>query len=353
MEQQATQTNNIKELYKKKVKRNIIILAALFVATVVFCIISLSIGGANTGFKSVLALINNGFGGHANLSPLSRVVLEQLRLPRIIMAVLVGIALSNSGLLMQAIFQNNLVSPYTLGISSGAGFGAALSIILGLQFTFLGQAALPITAFVFAIITIMVVYLISIMTKSAGKNIVLIGVAISYLFSALLYFLQYTSNSKALASIVYWMMGSIANTSWTAVIILLVVDILGLIVMMCFAWNLNIVSYGKDTAISFGVNFELVKFVSIIIATILTATAVAFTGIIGFVGLIAPQITRMFVSSDYRIAIPGSTLVGALLVVVSDMIARTVMYPVDLPIGIITSFVGVPFFLYLIMRKKR
>ncbi|MGL4762010.1 MAG: FecCD family ABC transporter permease [Sarcina sp.] len=346
------QANNIKSFYKKKVKRNIVVLVILVALTVIFSIISLSLGGANTGIKNVLALISNTFGAHSPISELSRVVLIHIRIPRILMGILVGVALSNAGLLMQAIFQNPLVSPYTLGVSSGAAFGAALSIILGWQFTALGQYSLPISAFLMSIVTIAVVYGVSMATKSAGKNIILIGVAVGYFFSALLYFLQYTSNVKALASITYWMMGSLANMNYSSVLIMFAVDTVSIGIMIFFAWDLNMISYGKDTAISFGVNYELVKFICIIISTLLTATAVAFTGIIGFIGLVAPQMTRMFIGSDYRFLIPGSCLVGALLVVVSDMIARTVMYPVDLPIGVITSFVGVPFFLYLVMRKK-
>lgn len=346
------QANNIKDFYKKKVKRNVIILLVLLGLTIIFSIVSLSLGGANTGVKSVLALISNTFGYNSDISQLSRIVLIHLRLPRILMGILVGIGLSNAGLLMQAIFQNPLVSPYTLGVSSGAAFGAALAIIFGFQFTFMGDYALPVSAFIMAVITIAIVYGISMATKSAGKNIILIGVAVGYLFSALLYFLQFTSGSKALASITYWMMGSLANMSYTSVFIMFAVDVLALIIMVVFAWDLNMISYGKDTAISFGVNYELVKLVCIIISTLLTATAVAFTGIIGFVGLVAPQMARIFIGSDYRFLIPGASLVGALLVVVSDMVARTVMYPVDLPIGVITSFVGVPFFLYLVMRKK-
>ena len=346
------ETNNIKDFYKRKVKRNLIILSTLFILCIIVSIVSLSIGASNTNLLDVFRLIGNAFGAHFNVSALSRVVIEQLRLPRICMGILVGLALSNSGLLMQAIFQNPLVSPYTLGISSGAAFGAALSIVLGEQFGVLGQYALPINAFVFSIITIVIVYLVSKTTKSAGKNIVLIGVAVGYLFSALLSFLQYTGTSKQLPEIIFWIMGSLDNIGWTPVIILLVVNIVSLIIMFIYAWDLNIVSYGRDTAVSFGVNYDKIRIISIILATLLTGTCVAFTGIIGFVGLIAPQMARIIIGSDYRFLIPGASLTGALLVVLSDTIARNLMSPVELPIGIITSFVGVPFFLYLIIRKK-
>lgn len=346
------EANNIKQFYKRKVKRNLIILISLFVLCICVALISLSIGSTSASLKSVFALINNYFGGNIHVSALDKVVIEQLRLPRICMGILVGLALSNSGLLMQAIFQNSLVSPYTLGISSGAAFGAALSIVFGMQFGVLGQYAMPILAFVFSILTIFIVLGISKTSKSAGKNIVLIGVAIGYLFSAFLSFLQYTGGKNALPQIVFWMMGSLENTAWSSVVIMAIINFIALCIMLIYAWDLNIMGYGRDTAISFGVNYDKLRLISIIIATLLTGTAVAFTGIIGFVGLIAPQMARMIIGSDYRFLIPGASLTGALLVLCSDTIARTIMSPVELPIGIITSVVGVPFFLYLIIRKK-
>lgn len=345
-------SKELRSFYKKRIKKNILILLLLSLAIIITCLVSLSIGASSVNLGTIGHLIANGFGAHYNVSSLNSTIVEKIRLPRILMGILAGVALSNAGLLMQGIFQNPLVSPYTLGISSGGAFGAALSIVLGLQFGFLGQYALPVAAFVFSVITMAIVYGISLLTKNAGKNLVLIGVAIGYLFSALLSLLQYFGGANSLPQIVYWMMGSLQGIGWNVVILLFVVNIICFFVMMIFSWSFNAVSYGKETALSFGVNYEMMKILALGMGTLLTAVTVSFTGIIGFVGLIAPQITRIIIGNDYRFLVPASSLVGGLLLVLSDTIARTVMSPVELPIGIITSFVGVPFFLYLIVRRR-
>ncbi|MGL4849905.1 MAG: FecCD family ABC transporter permease [Clostridium sp.] len=326
-------------------------LITLGISLVLLTIIAISIGG-NGGIKNIFKLLGNLFGMHNEVSGLDKTVLLDLRLPRIIMDILVGIALSLAGLLMQGVFQNPLVSPYTLGISNGAAFGAALCMVLGGNLTFLGQYALPISAFIGALVTIILVYFIWKATGKGNGSIILVGMSIGYLFSAMLSFLQYTGSRNALPKIVFWMMGSIANVSWIAVIIMAMVDIIGIVVVISFAWDFNIMEYGRDIAISLGVDYDKIRNLAIVIATILTATAVAFTGIIGFVGLMAPQVVRILLGRDYRYTGIGAILFGGILVLLSDTIARTIMYPVDLPIGIITSFVGVPFFLYLVIKRR-
>ncbi len=254
---------------------------------------------------------------------------------------------------MQGIFQNPIVSPYTLGVSNGAAFGAALSIVMGAKLSFLGNYRVPVFAFIFSVITMLMVYGVALVAKNSSKTLVLSGVAIGYLFSAMVSFIKYVSDSNELPEIVFWMMGGLAGIPWESIVLIAIVVIISVTIMMRFAWDLNVMSAGEELAISLGVNFNKIKNISIILSTLMTAVAVAFTGIIGFVGLIAPHISRIIIGSDYRYLIPASSLIGALLLLISDTIARNIIAPTELPVGIITSFIGVPFFLYLIIKQKR
>ncbi|RDY25024.1 iron ABC transporter permease [Romboutsia maritimum] len=342
-----------KNSYEKRKYKNLMILVGLSFLLVLTSILSISIGASSVDASTVAEVVMNVFNKSLSVSQVDKIVVLNIRLPRVFVAIFAGIALSNAGLLMQGIFQNPLVSPYTLGVSNGAAFGAALSIILGTPLSFLGSYKVPIFAFIFSIITMLMVYVISIIAKNSSKTLILSGVAIGYLFSAMVSFLKYVSDTDELPEIVFWMMGSLSGIEWESIAIIVVIVVISFIIMMRYAWDLNVMSLGEESALSLGVNFNKIKNISIILSTLMTAVAVAFTGIIGFVGLIAPHISRMIIGSDYRYLVPTSSLIGALLLLVSDTVARNIIAPTELPIGIITSFIGVPFFLYLIIKQKR
>ena len=175
---------------------------------------------------------------------------------------------------------------------------------------------------------------------------------LSIVFSSLVSLLKYASNNNDLPEIVFWTMGSLSNIKIEGIILITVSSVISLILIIYNAWKFNVISYGRETAISLGVNYNKITRLGLVICTLMTGITVAFTGIIGFVGLIAPHITRMIVGNDYRVLAPASSLVGALLLLISDSIARNIIAPVELPIGVITSIVGVPFFIYLIIKKK-
>lgn len=338
-----------KTSYERKKYKNLLILIGLSVLLVLVTIMSISIGASSVNSSKVIEVVMSLFNSDYTVSKIDEIVVLNIRLSRVFVAIFAGIALSNAGLLMQGIFQNPIVSPYTLG----AAFGAALSIVMGAKLSFLGNYRVPVFAFIFSVITMLMVYGVALVAKNSSKTLVLSGVAIGYLFSAMVSFIKYVSDSNELPEIVFWMMGGLAGIPWESIALIAIVVIISVTIMMRFAWDLNVMSAGEELAISLGVNFNKIKNISIILSTLMTAVAVAFTGIIGFVGLIAPHISRIIIGSDYRYLIPASSLIGALLLLISDTIARNIIAPTELPVGIITSFIGVPFFLYLIIKQKR
>lgn len=272
-----------------------------------------------------------------------------VRLPRILLALLVGCCLATAGAAFQGTFQNPLVSPDILGASQGAAFGAAIAILAG-------QAAfgVSLSAFCFSILTVMLVLLVS--SRAKGNRIlvtVLAGTMISSLFSAGVSFTKLVADpTDDLPAITYWLMGSLTGAKMSDIALAAVPMIVGLAVLLALRWRINILTMGDDEASTMGVNARRLRFVIIIAATLVTAASVAISGMIGWVGLVVPHLCRMLVGSDYRKLIPASMLFGASFLLIVDNIARLTATS-EIPIGILTAFVGAPFFLYLITRKKR
>ena len=279
-------------------------------------------------------------------------IVLKLRLPRIILSILVGAELSAAGVLYQGIFRNPMADPYIIGASSGASLGASIAILFFSRITFLGMGSVPFFAFMGAFLTIFLVYsLAGIGGRTYSFTLLLSGIAVSSFISALVSFLMYFSDDK-LQQIYFWLMGSFASQGWTEVILNLPYGIAGFILA---SWNLralNILQLGEDTAFFTGVDTELLKKLSLGAASLLTASAVAVSGIIGFVGLIIPHITRLVVGHDYKRLFPLSALIGGLYLMLADTLSRVIIAPTELPVGILTALFGGPFFLYLLFRKK-
>lgn len=340
-----------KEKYIKKSALNIYIIITFFVLCVITVCAALSTGASGVNVFDVIK-----FFFKSETGDLQRRVIFEIRLPRALAAASAGAALSLSGLLMQGVFRNPLVSPYTLGVSGGAAAGASFAIIFRSHivsvFPFLENFCVPAGAFAFSMLTMILVYAISSVKAHDSRTLILAGVAIGYLFSALTASMKYFSDVRELPEIVFWTMGSLSGIAPAGIIVIAVCVIIVFITMMRFAWDLNAVSLGQEDALSLGVNYTRIKIMSLILSTATASAAVAFTGIIGFVGLVAPHITRILMGGDYRYSVPGTALTGALLLLVSDTAARTVIAPAELPVGIITSFIGVPFFIYLLARNS-
>ena len=316
---------------------------------------SLNVGPAKVDLKTVWAVLCDLFKHNELLTNGERVIVLRVRIPRIAASILVGILLANSGLLMQGIFQNPLVSPYTLGVSNGAAFGASLAIVLSAGFSSIaaGNQLVSLFAFLFAALTMYLVQLIGKLAKDSTKSLLLAGVAISHLFSSLVSFIKYVVDIEQLPELVFWQMGSVSDATWPQIAMMLIITVISMIVMAVFAWDLNVMSTGEESAISLGVNYKRLRRIAFLFSTLMTGVAVAFAGTIGFVGMVAPHIARMLVGNDYRYTIPTASLCGALLLLVADSLSRMLVTAIALPIGVITSMIGVPFFIWLIVQKRQ
>lgn len=272
-----------------------------------------------------------------------------VRLPRILLALMVGCCLAVAGAAYQGTFQNPLVSPDILGASQGAAFGAAVAILLGLS-----SLATSGFAFIFALITVLIVLLIS--ARARGNHmmvVVLSGVMVSSLFSAGVSYAKLVADpTDELADITYWLMGSLTGASMDKISLVFPVMLVGCVVLFALRWRINILTMGDDEAATMGVNAKRTRIIVIIAATLITASSVCVTGMIGWVGLVIPHLCRMLVGADYRRLIPASMLMGATFLLIVDDIARLAT-TAEIPIGILTAFVGAPFFLYLITRRKK
>ena len=275
-----------------------------------------------------------------------------LRLPRIILGILAGIGLGLAGAVMQGILRNPLASPYTLGISSGAGFGASLAILAGAGF-FGGSYLIVGNAFIFALLVSFIILGLSSRKGATPETMILAGIAMMYFFGAMTTMLQYFADSDAVKEAVFWMVGDLSKASWDVDIIIFFVVLICVPLLMIKSWDLNVMGAGDETATSLGVNVKRTRIFSMIVATIMVASIVSFTGTIGFIGLVAPHMTRLAIGGDNRYVLPISGLLGAVILCTADLIARTILAPTILPVGAITAFMGAPLFIYLIMRRRR
>ena len=271
----------------------------------------------------------------------------RLRLPRVLMGALVGAGLAMSGTLAQAVLRNPLASPFTLGISSGAAFGAALAILLGGA----SQWGMAGNAFVFAALTAFAALGFARLRDSRPETLILGGVAIMFLFSAATSLLQYVATEYEVQAIVFWGFGNLGRVGWSELGMAAVMILLPVPFALKLSWDLNALLAGEETASSLGVNVRRLRIGGILAASLMAAGAICFTGVIGFIGLVAPHIARLALGAEHRFLIPGAALFGASLVTFSDVLARNICPPQIIPIGILTSFLGVPFFFWLLMRK--
>ena len=347
------ETIKVKEIYARSARKNTLFILVLLAATIAFAIVATSIGAASLGVEESLRAVLSRFFFVQGVSHFAQVVVLQLRLPRILMAIITGVSLGVAGAVMQGVLRNPLVSPYTLGLSSGAACGAALAIVLGVGIFGFGQYLIVTNAFFFGLMTMFLVYSISRIRGTSIETLILAGVALGYLFSAIISSLKYLSGHEELRELVFWLMGGLYAAKWQTIIILFPVMTIFTLLSMTYSWDLNAMSAGEEVAASLGINVKKVRGICLILSSVLTASVIAFTGIIGFIGLVSPHICRLIVGSDHRFLIPSSGLMGAIILLVSDTACRTIIQPTEIPVGIMTSFIGVPFFIYLLMKKRR
>lgn len=331
---------------KQKLIRWLIWISALSVILLGISILSLSIGSSGISLNRIISLIFEGKG-----TPEYSIIFD-IRLPRIILGFAVGGALSLAGVILQGMFRNPLVEPYTLGISGGAALGVCLNIVLRLNST-LGILSMPLSGFSGAVLVIFLVYSLS-LRKGVLKiqGLLLTGVMISFISSSLIMLIMATSRTEDLHGIIFWIMGSLEEPNWLLIKAAVLVSISGLIISYLFSRDLNALSLGEEEARHLGISIEKTKRLLFILASVLTGLSVSVAGVIGFVGLVVPHFVRMFMGADHRVLLIGSFLCGASFLIFCDTIARTIISPLELPVGVITGILGGSLFVYALSKKQ-
>jgi iron complex transport system permease protein len=279
-------------------------------------------------------------------------ILWDIRIPRTILIALVGASLAGSGTAYQGIFRNPLADPYLIGIASGAGLGAVLAMTLRWPVSMLDHFMIPAFAFTGSIVSVSIVTVLA--RRDGGfptANLILSGVAVSTFFGAITSFFMLNSSGE-LRRAISWLMGGVSLVNWNAILVLLPFLLVGFSMLLVHSYSLNILQFGDDQARQMGIDVDKARMAIIISTSLITASAVSFAGIIGFVGLIVPHIYRILWGADHRRLIPLSILGGAILLLFSDVLARTLLAPREIPVGIVTTLIGVPFFLWLLRTKK-
>jgi iron complex transport system permease protein len=320
------------------------VLVALLLGT---CLFSLSVGPAGVSLFRAARLWREGMGG-THLS-----IILDIRLPRVLLGVAVGGGLSLSGVVLQGLFRNPLVEPYTLGVSGGAALGVAVSSVLGLS-RLSGPYGIPLAGFAGALCAI---FLLQALSSKRGilsvQGLLLVGVMLSFICSSLVLLIMSISRLEDLHGILFWIIGSLGETDWFLVKLALAAMITGLVLSYFFCFDLNALSLGEEEALHLGINVERTKKMLFILTSLLTGLCVSLAGAIGFVGLVVPHFLRLIVGPDHRILLVSSFLAGAVFLIMSDTLARTVALPIELPVGVVTGIVGGVLFIYALTRKTR
>jgi iron complex transport system permease protein len=288
---------------------------------------------------------------HFASTELADTIVWNIRLPRALFGIVAGASLAVGGCILQGILKNPLASDYTLGIAQGAGFGAALAIIFG-SGLIKGEYLIVGNAFLFSLLPTFFIFGMSRYKRATPETLILAGIAMMYLFSAAIILVQFFGSSDAVTAVVFWMVGDLGKATWDKLIPMSLMMIFCMPYLISKSFELNVMGAGDESAKSLGVNVERSRVIMMLITSLMISSVVCFTGAIGFVGLVGPHIARMIIGGDNRFLIPAAGLFGAILLVGSDMVATQVISPIILPVGVVTSFMGVPLFIYLIMKSK-
>ncbi len=315
-------------------------------------VLALSVGAARIPPLVAAKFLWMGLIGERGVSSYQTIIFD-VRLPRVLLSALVGAALATSGAIFQGLFRNPMADPYIIGVSSGAALGAASAIVFRLNYWVLGSTVIPLAAFLGALLATIVVYQVA---RTGGKipvsALLLSGIALGSFLSAVMSFLL-VIKGKDLQAVFFWLMGGFSARGWDHVRMVFPFILIGLPLSFFFARDLNLMLLGEEKALQLGAEVERLKKTMLVIASFTAAAAVSVSGIIGFVGLMTPHIVRTVLGPDHRGLLPASALGGAIFLVMADTAARTIMAPSEIPVGIITAFVGAPFFVYLLRLKRR
>jgi len=340
--------------YNRFVRRKLLFVAISVVLLAFMALIAIAVGPVVLSLEEVLD------GLFVRGDSTATTIIWEVRIPQVVAAIVAGAGLSIAGAAMQNVLRNPLGSPFTLGISQAAAFGAAFAIVfLGVGSTTVDDTIfinnpyiVTISAFAWSLISTGVILLLVKYARASPETLILSGVALGSLFTASLSLVQYVADDTDVAAIVYWTFGDIGRATWSDIGVMAVVTLFGTGYFVANSWNYTALHAGDETAASLGVNVDQIRILGMIVASLVTASIISFVGIIGFVGLVVPHIVRKIIGGDERFLLPASTLIGAILLLASDTVARLVIAPVVLPVGILTAFLGAPLFLYLVIAGR-
>lgn len=339
--------------YKKQTLEKIRLVLFLLIVLFLAILVCTSIGITDSNIKNVFSVIVKVFRGEVISDQTDKIILH-LRLPRTILAVIAGCSLAFSGSVMQGITRNPLVSPFTIGVSSAAAFGAALTIVYGIGFFGSSKWGIVLNAFSFAILCAIFIFIISSKVGLNSTSLILTGISMNYLFQALSTAIQFTASEAKLAQVVAWSFGSLNGAQWEQIKIASIISLISFVALFKINNSLTVLSIMEDDiAKTMGINPNKTRIIGSFFSVITTASIISFTGIIGFVGLAAPHIARSLVGNDYKIFLPMSAITGALLVLIADTLGRTVLSPIIIPVGVIISFIGVPIFVHQVIFSNK
>lgn len=360
---------SVVEIFKETQWKKRTLLNSLILAVFAVSIISLMVGSISVSVSDVLLAIGHGILPNHISEPqyaAASVIILKIRMPRILLAIIAGASLGIAGTVMQGTLRNPLVSPFTLGLSSAAAFGATVSIVLGsslfgaydLSVNIAGQVfhktdVLRISmAFIFGMLSVVIIILMARNKRMSQSTLILSGVVLSYLFQAGIMFMKYISDNDQLREVTSWLMGGLSIADWSTVIILAPIVLLSTYLMIACSVQFNTMSCGDEVAQNLGVDVNKLRRYSLLVVAFSVSACMSFTGVIGFIGLMAPHICRMIIGNDHRYLMPCSAVMGALILLASDTVGRVVTAPEDMPVGVIMYIIGGAFFLYLVVKGK-
>ena len=330
------------------------ILGGLGVASLMAFVLCLGFGAERISFIQIASILAQGpFQQSENLEYPRHIILWQVRIPRVLLAFMVGGSLAAVGASLQALLRNPLADPFVIGISSGAALGASVAILFGVGLSTLTLLVLPFCAFLGALLSLLVIYRIAVSYGSFSIHTLLLGgVVLNAVFSALILFLTTLADPYKASGMYAWLMGSLTGPDFQTVLVLAGYLFLGIFVLVSQASALNVLTLGEEAARSLGVDVERVKRVIFTASALVTGAVVAFSGLIGFVGLIVPHAVRLMFGADHRLLLLASGIVGGMFLMVADTVARTLLSPAEIPVGVVTALVGGPIFLYLLVQRR-
>ncbi|WP_394212415.1 FecCD family ABC transporter permease [Psychrobacter piscatorii] len=343
---QSVSEQIIRQQRRIESKRRLVLLA-LAVACVVGLVLDVMTGPSMLPMGEVISSLLQLSG----VDDTSHTIVYDLRLPIAFMALLVGASLGAGGAEMQTLLNNPMASPYTLGLAAAAGFGASLVIAFG-SFGLPLQYAVPIGAFSMTMIASAVLFLFASLRQFAAATLILVGIALLFIFQSLLSLVQFTASAEVSQQILFWLFGSLTKSTWSNVSVVAVVSGICIALLMRDNWKLTALRLGEQRASALGVNITRLRIKTLILVAMMTATAISFVGVIGFIGLVAPHVARLLVGEDQRYFLPATMLAGAAFLSFSSVLSKVIVPGALFPVGIVTSFVGVPFLFWIIWTKR-